>query len=109
MTRVGGVWGGGQTSAIIVRRPTGFPEEEVSAGLYVRIKDQGGVQQGGLLRAGVLEGLPGTCACVCRPGGPPPPPRPLIPPSRRSGIRFFTGLSRGGGAAEWKRRKVGSR
>lgn len=38
---------GGQSSGIIVVRPTGCPEEEVSAELYASIQGQGGAQQGG--------------------------------------------------------------
>lgn len=41
-------WQGGQTSGIIVLRPTGCPEEEVSAELYASIQGQGGAWQGGL-------------------------------------------------------------
>lgn len=43
-------WQGGQSSGIIVMRPTGCPEEEVSAELYSRIQGQGGARQGGLHR-----------------------------------------------------------
>lgn len=65
---------GGQTSAIIVRRPTGCPEEEVRAESCVRVKDQGGVEQARLARlclvpAAVLGGLLGAWARLCHPGG----------------------------------------
>lgn len=39
---------GGQSSGIIVMRPTGCPEEEVSAELYASIQGQGGARQGSL-------------------------------------------------------------
>lgn len=40
--------GGGQSPGIIVMRPTGCPEEEVSAELYTSIQGQGGARQGSL-------------------------------------------------------------
>lgn len=39
-------WQGGQSPGIIVMRPTGCPEEEVSAELYASIQGQGGALQG---------------------------------------------------------------
>lgn len=47
-------WQGGQSSGIIVMRPTGCPEEEVSAESYVSIQGRGGARQGSSHRASFL-------------------------------------------------------
>lgn len=53
-------------------RPTGCPEEEVSAELYASIQGQGGALQGGFKSSvstlSVLESLPGTWGCLPNPG-----------------------------------------
>lgn len=46
--------GGGQSSGIIVMRPTGCPEEEVSAEFYVSIQGRGGARRGSSRRASFL-------------------------------------------------------
>lgn len=62
----------GGSSGIIVMRPTGCPEEEVSAELYASIQGQGGARQGGLHHCVssllVSSRLPGTWGCLPSPG-----------------------------------------
>lgn len=64
---------GRQTSAIIVRDPQDVLRKKSVQSCMFTLKTRevftGRLALLGLLYAGVLEGLPGTCGCVCHPGG----------------------------------------
>lgn len=65
-------WQGGLSAGIIVKGPTGCPEEELRAELYASIQGQWGARQGGSHHTsslfGVLECLPGKWGCLFKPG-----------------------------------------